>query len=238
MGAPADAWARFIEQCVLKRKSIDDFEALVRVQSRVTAITSSELAQIILEPHSLSSLLAHPLLPRYVERLVQLDHLEVHHVLLSLLEYSPYGSKTVPPVDDTEKSDKTANGAVTHGYTDTIKDLHSEVLHRIARLIASGWEPQKARWFRIMKAVSQWMSSIATYTGPRHVEEHAIPVAIGTVFSVLVERDSASNSWASSIPEGTLLDFLICPRFILMLLGIPSEATEKSHLKCSPHLMF
>lgn len=218
MGASADSWARFIEQCVLKRKSIEDFEALVRVHSSVTAITSSELAQVSLKPRSLPSLFAHPLLPRYIERLVQLDHLEVHDVLLSLLEYSPYGSNTVPPVNDTEKSDKTANRAVTQGYTDTIKDLHLEVLHRIARLIASGWEPQKARWLRIMKAISQWMSSIATYTGSRHVDQHAIPVAIGTIFSVLVERDSASNSLASSNPEGTLLGFVLCLRSILMLL--------------------
>lgn len=208
MGTEVDAWARFIEQCVLKRKSIEDFESLVKVQSSVTAITSSELAQVILKPRSLPSPFAHPLVPRYVERLVQLDRLEVHDVLLSLLEFSPYGSKTERAVNDTEKPDKQANRPVTPDYTDTVKDLHLEVLHRIARLIANGWEPQKARWLRLMKALAQWMSSIATYAGSDHVEEHAIPVAIGTIMSILVDRDSANNHLASSIPEGTLLDFI------------------------------
>ena len=209
MGAEADAWARFIQQCVLKRKSIEDFESLVKVQSRVTAITSSELAQVILKPRPLPSLFAHPLVPRYVERLVQLDRLEVQDVLLSLLQYSPYANKSENPVNDTEKSDHRVNRPDNPGDTDTVRDLRLEVLHRIARLIANGWEPQKARWFRIMKAVSQWMSSIATHTGSPHVEEDAVPVAIGTIFSVLVERDSTSKSLASSVPEGTLLDSIL-----------------------------
>lgn len=220
MGAEADAWARFIEQCVLKRKSIEELESLVRVHSSVTPITSSELAQIIFKPRSLPSLFAHPLVPRYVERLVQLDRLEVHDVLLSLLEYSRYASKIEALVKDTEKSDELVNPPDTPGYTDTIKDVHLEVLHRIARLVASGWEPQKARWFRIMKATSQWMSSIATYTGSSPVDENAFPVAIGTIFSVLIERDSASNSLASSITEGTLLCFIVRLRSFMILLRV------------------
>lgn len=218
MGAEGDAWARFIETCLRKRKTIEEFESLVRAQFNVTPIASSELAQVILKRRSLPSLFVHPLVPRYVERLLQLARLEVHDVLLSLLEYSPYVSKTEPGVSDTEKSDKRINRPDTPGSPDTIKDLHLEVLHRVARLIANGWEPQKARWLRTMKVISQWMSSIATYTGSLQAEDNAVPVAIGTIFSVLVERDSASDSYPSSIPEGTLLDFIVCPTSVMIIL--------------------
>lgn len=219
MGAEGDVWARFFEQCVRKRKTIEDFESLVRVQFDVTPITSPELAQVTFKRRSLPSLFAHPLIPHYVERLLQLARLEVHDVLLSLLEYSPYDSKTEPGVSDTEKSDKRINRLDTPGPPDTIKDLHLDVLHRVARLIVNGWEPPKARWLRTMKAISQWMLSIATYTVSPQGEDHAVPVAIGTIFSVLIERDSAGDSLPSSIPEGTSLDFIVCLRSVMILLG-------------------
>ena len=208
MGAEAEAWSRFIEQCVLKRKSVEDFESLANFHSRITPITSSGLAQVVLEPRSRSSPFVHPLVPRYIERLVRLNRLEIHDVLLTLLEYSSYASDTERSSRGTRASDNQLDQPDTTGSAETSKDLQLDILHRIARLSADGQGLQNARLWNTIRAISQWMASIATHTVASHYDDGNIQVAVGTIFSVLAGCEGVSHALATSFPEGTLFGFI------------------------------
>ncbi|KAI9880988.1 MAG: mediator complex subunit [Pleopsidium flavum] len=201
MDAEAEAWSRFIEQCVLKRKSVEDFQSLARVHSSITPITSSNLAKVVLKNRSPSSPFVHPLVPRYIERLVLLNRLEIHDVLLTLLECSPYASEIWKPSNSTGASDNELNRPELIGYAETTKDLQLDILHRIARLFANGQGPQKTRLWKTIRAISQWMTNIANQGVASHHSEGVIQVAIGTIFSVLAGCESGSYALATSFPE-------------------------------------
>ncbi len=200
MGAEADAWTRFIEQCVLKRKSVKDFESLVKTFSTTNPTTSSGLAAILLKPRSLPSPFAHPLIPRYIERLLEGNRLAVHDVLLTLLDASPYAARTEKPNEKNQERHFDKSNAPN--TTDAVKDLRLDILHRIAKLFAGGWAPHTAEWWRSVKALSQWMSSIATHSEGFQLGEDALPLEIGTIFSVLARSERGSSALTSSLTEG------------------------------------
>lgn len=203
MGAEVAAWSRFIEQCVLKRKTVEDFESLAKVQSSKSPITSSELAQLLSKPQSSSSPFSHPLIPRYVERLIQLNRLEIHDVLLTSLEFSPYTSDTEDSKNSVETSKNRTGPPNVIGSAETSKDLQLDILHRIARILANGPGLQGARLWKTIRAIARWMSSIAVQGAAPSPDESAVQVAVGTMFPALVGCETVSRALATSIPEGT-----------------------------------
>lgn len=202
MAPETDAWTRLVEQCVLRRKSTEELGDLAKVLSSTTPIDSPQLARVLLRTRPLPSPFVHPLIPKYAERLLRSNYLQVHDVLLTLLEYSPFGATSVNSDDAAERVATKISHADTPDCSDFLRDIQTEILSRIARLLASGQAARGLRWSRAVKATSQWMSSIVDHASASHSGEDGYLIAVATIFSVLARYDIASNAFASSFPEG------------------------------------
>ncbi|KAI9801411.1 MAG: hypothetical protein M1825_003390 [Sarcosagium campestre] len=211
MGSAIKDWGRFLDRCLLARVPADDFETLARELQGVTStpIRGSQLCEIFLRPRSRAAVSVDPLVPIYVDRLLNLSLVSITDVLRTLLKNSRFHHSS-----GASTTTENENGEPTKVYNPP--DLEEIVLLRVRLAFTTGRWPQNSQdILGTLKAISRWMSSIVAAGtkdemmqdingGTNHQvapESIAIRDAVGLMALALAENAKVMSVLSGSIPK-------------------------------------
>ncbi|KAI9867326.1 MAG: mediator complex subunit [Trichoglossum hirsutum] len=150
MGGEVEIWKKFLHRNLLARTPAVKFEDLVKVLSSRYPLPGSSIADVFLEPRSEPSPIIDPLLPLYVERLLNLDLIDGPDVLRVLLRNS-------------HLHDSTGQGRDGGNGFENSLEFEDAILSRVARFLASAQRPKNIpETWATLSTVSRWMSAIVT----------------------------------------------------------------------------
>ncbi|KAH0556049.1 hypothetical protein GP486_006012, partial [Trichoglossum hirsutum] len=150
MGGEAEIWKKFLQRNLLARTPAVKFEDLVKVMSSRYPLPGPSIADVFLEPRSAPSPIIDPLLPLYVERLLNLDLIDVPDILRVLLRNSHLHDSTGQARDG------------GNGFENSL-EFEDAILSRAARFLASTQRPKNIpETWATLSTVSRWMSAVVT----------------------------------------------------------------------------
>ncbi|KAI9761154.1 MAG: hypothetical protein M4579_001201 [Chaenotheca gracillima] len=183
MGEEVPKWTKFIDRCLQARIRADKFDSLVACLRNETTIASAHLSAICLKPRARAAVSVDPLIPTYVERLLDADLISASDVLRTLLRHSSFAQSSA--VVDSHGEQDGKNGEAPRATWRNPVELEEGILFRVSRQISAGRLPKTVQETRnILRATSAWMSTVVAANAR---EEMAQDMNVGLGGSTLSE---------------------------------------------------
>ena len=207
-----EEWERLVSRCLQQRLPPAKLEKFATLLTARTPLSPASLADILLRPRSPAVTGFDPLIPLYVERLLESNRLRLPDILLVLLQRSRYHHSS--GVADVEREeDALATDARWHNSA----ELEETILLRVARILMLARAPQtRAEGWSLLKTAADWMTAVvASSTRDQMMrdmsgstapvltpDDMAVTDALGTFVVALVENLRIVNLLSGPGPKG------------------------------------